>query len=112
MSSLKVYLILFSSIYFVLYESPSEELLKIPVEDVSDPGTGLRDEKYCWPKIRGSVNVPYDFGNFFSENQIKTILFAMRTMETETNCIKFSRRTDQQDYVYFQKNDWACNSFV
>jgi hypothetical protein len=112
MSSLKVYLILFSSIYFVLCESPSEELLKIPVEDVSDPGTGLRDEKYRWPKIRGSVNVPYDFGNFFSENQLKTILLAMRTMETETNCIKFVRRTDQQDYVYFEKNDWACNSFV
>jgi hypothetical protein len=110
MSSLKVYLILLSSIYFVSCESSSEEILKIPADDESDPGVGLREERFRWPKIKGSVIVPYDFGNF-SENEMQTILLAMRTMETETNCIKFVRRTDQQDYVFFQIST-TCSSLV
>jgi hypothetical protein len=76
---------------------------------VSDGGTGVRDEKYRWPKVGDMVIVPYE-NHIYRES--KLLMRAMRTIETKTNCIKFVKRTNEKDYLNFPSRSRHCSSSV
>ncbi|KAG5685084.1 hypothetical protein PVAND_014285 [Polypedilum vanderplanki] len=78
----------------------------------SDPGTGIRNQRYRWPRLGNKIVVPFtlDSSADFTKLQIAKIYSAMRHISDRT-CIKFKWRSTEIDYLSIYSGKW-CMSYV
>jgi hypothetical protein len=77
-----------------------------------EPGTGMRDLKYRWPRVENKIVVPFliDFNARYSRLQIEKIYAAMRHISDRT-CIKFQWRRDEESFLIIHSGR-GCSSFI
>lgn len=77
-----------------------------------EPGTGLRDLKYRWPRVENKIVVPFliDSNARYSRLQIEKIYAAMRHISDST-CINFRWRRDEESFLIIHSGR-GCSSFI
>lgn len=87
-----------------------EQSTEVPDETTNDDrfndgGTGLRNEKYRWPKTYNFIEVPYtiDAASSYTHYQKSNIIAAMDEIHSKT-CIRFVERTNQENYITFRSD--------
>lgn len=58
--------------------------------------TGLINTTYRWPEN----TVPYEYSTDLNEAQQEEVEKGLRAIEAAAPCLKFVKRTTQEDYVY------------
>ncbi len=92
-------------------------LLKKPQNDekLNERNLGIMITYDKMWKIRdkyGIVIVPYQIRGSVPKNLEKMIKLAMKTIELETQVVKFRQRTNEPDWIYFRNYEQACWSYV
>lgn len=77
-----------------------------------DPGIGMRNTKYRWPRVGNKIIVPFtlDSSARYTKLQVAKIYAAMRHISDRT-CISFKLRSNEDDYLFIHSGRW-CTSYV
>jgi hypothetical protein len=92
---------------------PNENFISQNFQSLSnDPGIGLRNRKYRWPRIGNKIVVPFliDSNAGYSRLHVAKIFAAMRHISDRT-CINFKWRNNEEDYLNIYSGKW-CTSYV
>jgi hypothetical protein len=77
-------------------------------------GTGIKDERYRWPKLtNGHVIVPYeiDAAQSYTDDEIANIKKAMNWIE-RVSCVQFKEQSGETNYLFFTIEGSGCWSYV
>jgi hypothetical protein len=115
-------------------ESEGDIIYESDDHDGSGTRSGQLSEHNIWPNY--GKNIPYDMSQLFSESasdnlrmvkkcvyehlnlisggeEKKTMLCAMEGITVRTSgCITFKQRTDEEDYIHFQKGLYVAHFLV
>ncbi|XP_061101340.1 high choriolytic enzyme 1-like [Conger conger] len=87
------------------------------VDDIAIPTFPEKNADPCtsrgcmWPKYSdGKIYVPYVIANHYSSRELAVIERGLESFASST-CIRFTRRTNQRDYLYIQSHN-GCYSYV
>uniref|UniRef100_F4MI70 Metalloendopeptidase n=1 Tax=Phlebotomus perniciosus TaxID=13204 RepID=F4MI70_PHLPE len=83
------------------------ELQRRGLSDMIDSRTGLLNTRYRWP----SNTLVYDFASDVNAEQREYIELGLQNIADNT-CIRFTRRTNQADYVQVTTDATGCSSYV
>lgn len=77
-----------------------------------DPGTGIRNPKYRWPREGNKILVPFLIDPIakYSKIEIERIYAAMRHI-SERTCINFKRRRYEKNFILIYSGNWY-SSFI
>lgn len=110
--SQKVFLSLIFSYQFFIATSSKDFYFYLQENRSLEPGTGVRNPKYRWPRVGNKIFVPFliDPRSRYASSQIDRIYTAM-THISERTCVNFKWRSDEDNFLFIHSGKW-CNSYI
>lgn len=99
-------------ITFFIATSSKDFYLYLQENHSLEPGTGIRNPKYRWPRVGNKIIIPFliDPRARYSQTQIDKIYTAM-THISEKTCINFKWSGDEENFLFIYSGRW-CSSHI